>query len=137
MDKQKLDFAGEAWISAARDVLEELVATHGEDGRSFSVCEIFTNAPAHVAADGVAAWHFRIDGRSVVVAAGIAPDTDVCIEADYQAALPSARLIYTPEIIARRSAERTSGPRPGVRGDMSKAPSYLVELHNRLAELTA
>jgi hypothetical protein len=133
----KLEFAGPEWIDAARAVLEELVADNGEEGTVFSVCEVFTGAPASVARDGAAAWHFRIDGNSVRVGAGEVADVDVLIRADYQAALPGARLVYTPEVLARRAAEPQQGGSAVVTGDMSRAPPYLIELHNRLAVLTA
>lgn len=127
-------FASPAWIDEARRILQDLVGRLGEEGRSFSVCERFTDAPVEVASDGTAAWHFRIDGRRVEVGSGALEDADVQIKADYQATLPAARLVYTPEIVAQR---RAAGPRPGVQGDMAKAPPYLVELHNRLAVVTA
>jgi hypothetical protein len=135
-DRTKLAFAGAAWIDAARDILRELAAEHGVPGARFCLSERFTDAPADVAPDGAAAWHFRIEGCSVSVAAGDCTDADVRITADYQKALPTARLVYTPEILARRAAN-PAAPRPGVDGDMSKAPAYLTELHNRLAVITA
>ena len=133
----KLAFASPAWVDEARRVLEDLVSTHGEAGRRFSVCERFTSAPADIAPSGTAAWYFRIDGKSVAVAAGEIADADVEITADYQTTLPVARLVYTPEILAARRAAADQSPPPGRKGDMSKAPPYLVELHNRLALVTA
>jgi len=133
----KLTFASAPWIAEARRVLEDLVSNHGEDGRRFSLCERFSDAPRDIAPSGVAAWYFRIDGKSVTVSAGEIPDADVEISADYQATLPVARLVYTPEILAARRATAEQAPPPGRKGDMSKAPPYLVELHNRLALVTA
>lgn len=137
MSSNKLAFASGDWIDAARTILEELVRDRGEPGRRFSVCERFTNAPPDFATSGIAAWHFRIDGKSVTVGPGEIADADVTITADYEATLPAARLVYTPAILAQRAASRAQGGAPGVEGDMSKAPPYLVELHNRLAVLTA
>ena len=133
----KVDFAGPQWIERARSILESLVAEHGEEGSSFSVCETFTDAPRHVAPGGTAAWHFYIEGRTVRVGAGAVDDTDVRILADYAATLPAARLIYTPEVLAERAARPPDPGGPSITGDMSKAPGYLVELHNRLAKITA
>ncbi len=130
---EKLAFASPAWISAAAAILQQLVTAHGEPGRRFSVCERFTAAPPEVSPTGTASWYFRIDGVSVTVAPGEIPDADLQISADYEATLPIARLVYTPEILARRAAT----PAPGVKGDRSRAPAYLVELHNRLAVITA
>ena len=135
---KKLDFAGPEWVDAARDVLEDLVAQHGEAGKACSVSEAFTDAPAHVAPSGLAAWHFYIDGKSVRVGVGEDQNADIRIRADYQASLPGARLVYTPEIIAERQAQPPDESAAGsVEGDMSALPPYLVELHNRLAVLTA
>lgn len=133
----KLAFASPGWVDEARRVLEDLVSTHGEAGRRFSVCERFTSAPADIAPSGTAAWYFRIDGKSVAVAAGEIADADVEITADYQTTLPVARLVYTPEILAAGATQRAAAPPPRIKGDMSKSPPYLVELHNRLALVTA
>ena len=51
----KLAFASPGWVDEARRVLEDLVSTHGEAGRRFSVCERFTSAPADIAPSGTAA----------------------------------------------------------------------------------
>ncbi|MCY3814390.1 MAG: hypothetical protein OXH15_21640 [Gammaproteobacteria bacterium] len=129
----KVDFAGAAWVDAARGVLEELVAEHCDDDTRLSVCEVFTDVPAKVAPSGTAAWYFFINGRSVTVGTGEVDDTDVKIRADYETALPGARTVYTPEIVA----ELSSRPPPDVQGDTSIFPAWLVELHNKMALITA
>ena len=58
MSDTKVEFASAGWIDQARIVLDDLVATNGEEGKTFSACEIFTGAPASVAESGTAAWHF-------------------------------------------------------------------------------
>lgn len=135
---KKLDFAGAEWVDAARGILEDIVAQHGEAGKAYSVSEAFTDAPSHVAPSGLAAWHFHIDGKSVRVGVGEDKNADIRIRADYQSSLPGARLVYTPEIIAERQNQPPPDESAGsVEGDMSALPPYLVELHNRLAVLTA
>lgn len=133
----KLAFASPAWIAEARRILEELVAAHGRQDRRFSLCERFTDAPREIAPSGMAAWHFRIEGKSVEAGPGEIPDAEVTITADYDETLPVARLVYTPEVLAERAARQAEGPQPDRQGDMSRAPRYLVELHNRLALITA
>ena len=59
------------------------------------------------------------------------------VRADYAATLPVARQVYTPEFLAKRAADRAAGKAPPANPAMSKAPRYLVELHNRLAAITA
>lgn len=134
---ETVDFASPAWIAEARRVLEELVSTHGEPDKTFSVCEVFTDAPSDVSESGTAAWHFHIDGISVRVGEGEIDDADVTIRADYQTALPGARLVYTPESLAERAKQPPPEKPPSIKGDMSKAPPYLIELHNQLAVITA
>ena len=136
-DAEKLAFASPEWVDSARIVLEELVAKHGETGKSFSACEVFTDAPPGMAgADATtAAWHFRIVDKTVTVGEGEITDADMNVRVDYESTLPVARLVYSPEIIARMQR----GP-PQVEGESSGAgsnlPSYLVELHNRMAVVT-
>ena len=79
----KVDFAGAAWVDAARTVLEGLVAEHCDDDAKLSVCEVFTDVPTRVAPSGTAAWYFYIVGKSVTVGVGEVDDTDVKIRADY------------------------------------------------------
>lgn len=127
----KVAFASTEWITEAKAVLEELVAEHGEEGTKFSVCETFTDAPTEFADEtGAAAWHFIIDGKNVTVAAGGIEGADHQVSADYQTVLPMARVVYTEEMIA---AARQKAPAEGA----SNFPSYLVELHNQLALITA
>ncbi|MBX3481999.1 hypothetical protein [Phenylobacterium sp.] len=133
----KLPFAGPAWIAAAGTILRDLAAAYGEPGQRFSLCERFTDAPPDVAASGLAAWWFRIDGTTAEAGPGEIGDADASVTADYAATLPVARLVYTPEIIAERRARRERGKLPSQQGDWSRAPRYLTELHNRLAVITA
>lgn len=134
---EKVDFAGEAWVEAVRGVLGDLVAEHADDDTRFSACEIFTDAPAHVAAAGTAAWHFYVEGKSVRIGMGAVDDADVTIRADYETALPGARAVYTPEYLAKMATMPPPDPPPDIKGDTSVFPPWLVELHNRMAVITA
>jgi hypothetical protein len=131
VNEAKAVLASGPWVDAARVILENLVAEHGEPGRTFSLCEVFNDAPREIAPRGVAAWHFRIDGKSTSVGPGEIEDADVTITVDYAAVLPGARRVYTPQQLVERPPVGTT------RGDLSKAPAYLLELHNRLALITA
>ncbi|MFQ5926332.1 MAG: hypothetical protein ACE5MH_02735 [Terriglobia bacterium] len=134
---EKVAFASPEWVAIARTVLEELVAKHGEAGKSLSVCEVFTDAPPGMAGgdETTAAWHFRIVDKTVTVGEGEIPDADMKVRVDYKSALPMARLVYTPELLAQmeRNPPQVEAQ---ASGDRSNLPSYLVELHNRLAEVT-
>jgi hypothetical protein len=121
-------------------VLEDLVSQHGVEGGTCSACEAFFDAPAAISnADGVAAWHFYIDGKSVRAAVGRDPDCDIQIQATWELSLPGARLVYTPELRAeweKNPPQLPDDPNRKVEGNMASLPSYLGELHNRLAVLT-
>ena len=133
----KVHFASAEWVDLARAALEELAAEHGDEGAKLSVCEIFTGAPAHVAESGTAAWYFVMDGKRVTVALGEMPDADVVIRADYETSLPGARAVYTPEYLAKMPSMPPPKIPPEIKGDTSAFPSWLVELHNRMAVVTA
>ena len=139
-NQAKVPFASAAWVDIARGVLEELVSEHGENGKAFSVCEAFPEAPAEIAdADGIAAWHFYVDSRSVRVATGRIADADIQIQATWELSLPGARLVITPELLAEREKnppERPEDPNQKIEGDMADLPPYLLELHNRMAVVT-
>ena len=66
-----------AWVTAATELLEALVAELGSSDHAFRVCEIFTDARKSVSATGKAAWHFFIEGQSVKVGLGEAEGSDV------------------------------------------------------------
>ena len=131
---KKLAFASSEWVDLARTVLEELVAEHGETGKSFSVCEAFTDAPEGLAGPdaATAVWHFRIVDNTVAVGEGEIDGADLSVRVAYAQALPMARMVYTPEMVEQARAARA------LAGDESQPtpPAYLLELHNRLAVVT-
>jgi hypothetical protein len=132
---EKLTFASQEWVDVARGVLEEIVAEHGEIGRSFAVCEVFTDAPMGLVGPDptTAAWHYRIVDMTVTVGVGAIDDADQSVTIDYEQVLAIARMVYTPEIVEKARDKRRRDL------DMSKPmpPEYLVELHNRMAAITA
>ncbi len=136
----KVPFASPAWVEIARAVLVELVAQHGQPGERYSIYEAFVDAPPAISdADGCAAWYFRVDGKHVEVGIGRPEDVDIKVQATWEISLPGARLVYTPELLAQW-AQNPPKPPPDpnrkIDGDMGSLPSYLTELHNRLAVLT-
>ena len=133
---EKVPFASPEWVAIARTVLEEIVALHGEKGKKFSACEVFTGAPPGMAGkdESTAAWHFHIDGKKVTVSEGSVEGADLNVSVDYEAALPMARLVYTPELIEQM---RQNSPQVDASSSTPAIPQYLVELHNRLAVVTA
>jgi hypothetical protein len=133
----KVQFASDDWIARARAELEDLVAAHGEPGVRFCLCEVFTDCPAEIDPSGTLAWYFAIDGKSVTVAKGEVDDADLKLWVGYQAILPQARLVYTPEYLEARANEPPGASFDRAEGDFSLTPPYINELHNRLAVITA
>lgn len=131
----KVVFASSEWLELAREVLEDLVAQHGSPGASFSVCEVFTNAPEGLMGPDPtsAAWYFRIRDNAVSVGAGEIEGADMRIRVDYAKALPAARRVYPVFLakllmpVVRLLSYLRRRPSP---------PSYLLDLHNRLALVT-
>ena len=55
----------------------------------------------------------------------------------YETALPGARTVYTPEFLAQRESMPPPEIPPEIEGDTSTFPPWLVELHNKMALITA
>jgi hypothetical protein len=147
---EKVEFASDAWLEAAERVLKRAVAAAGEAiaGQRLTVCETFTDPPAHLRAAGVneVAWSFAIDNGAVRVSKGAASGADYSVRADYHATLPGARTILgaTPEAIEARTKARREAVASGrvmASGSLDHVSlamrHVLIELHNRLAEITA
>ena len=132
---EKVTFASSEWLDLAREVLEDLVAQHGKPGASFSVCEVFTNAPEGLIGPDPtkAAWYFSIKDNAVTVGEGEIEGADMAVSVDYAKALPAARRVYPAFLgwlvmpVVRLVSRLRGKPSP---------PSYLLDLHNRLALVT-
>ena len=135
----KVVFASHEWLDLAREVLEDLVAQHGKVGKSFSVCEVFTNAPdGMIGSDPAsgsknAAWHFCIVDKIVTVGEGEIDSADMAVSVEYEKALPVARRTYPAFLgwlvmpVLRLLSYLRRKP---------SLPGYLMDLHDRLALVT-
>ena len=139
-NQEKVPFASPAWVEIARGVLEDLIEQNGEDGVNYSVCEAFAEAPDEISDDdSFAAWYFYVEGKNVRVGVGRKADTDIQIQATWKLSLEGARTVYTPELRAeweKNPPQRPPDPNQKLVGEMTALPSYLGELHNRLAVVT-
>jgi len=134
----KVEFAGPAWMAAIESKLGAFAAAN-PDAR-FGLCEVFTDSPAHLAADGVIAWHCRVADGKVDFHMGDADDVDIKNIADYQTILPFARLHLTSETRAeyeQMSARALEAGKLKRIGDVTKLPPAIHGLHNEMAEITA
>lgn len=141
----KVEFGSPAWIDLARQFLEETIPPLGEalDGIEFTICEVFTNAPRHIAGDdGRVAWHVVIDGPTVKVGDGKIENADYFSKSDYQSVLPIARTVYSdnPGSYEVIQAERAAAIERGERAATAEIPLALAgpirELHDHLARNT-
>ena len=131
---EKFPFASPEWFQIAQRVLVDLVAEHGTEGESFSICEIFADAPEGLIGPEptTAAWYFSIDGKNVEIGEGTLENADKTVTAPYAEVLPLARTVYTPEMIAKSREAQANDPK----NTDPPVPPYLVKLHNDLALVT-
>ena len=97
MIEVKAELASDEWIGLAGAWLSEQLAARAEavDGVRFSLCEVFTDPPAHLDdGTGKAAWWLAISGASVEVGRGDRTDLEHRAEVDYTTSLPHARRVY-------------------------------------------
>lgn len=134
----KVEFAGPEWMAAIESKLRRMAAAN-PDWR-FGICEVFTDAPTHLAPDGIIAWHCRVADGKLDFRMGEADDVDIKNVADYQAILPFARLHLTPETrvdYEKMSARALADGKLKRIGDATTLPPAIHALHNEMAEITA
>lgn len=141
----KVEFASAEWLVAAEEVLQKAVIGVDLGGKTFTVCEEFTDPPAHLLRDGntTVAWHFTVSDDGLQVSEGAVENADMHTRVDYQAVLPVARLVYgtsedaMAEALRLRQAAQATGERVG---DETALPPELLQrlfaVHNELAERT-
>ncbi len=133
MDR-KFALASPEWLGLLRDNLTELVREHGQQGESFSMCEVFLGAPpgsVGYTADGRSTWFLEIDGKHVVVDEGERSDVDLKLTLDYEGTLPFSRHVVLeddPQVLQPKIVMTEGNP--------ELTPPYITELHNLLAPRT-
>jgi hypothetical protein len=145
MSCDKVELASPAWLELAEAYLTEAIPALGDAvaGVSFSMCENFTAAPAHLADEhGNAAWWFAIEGPNVSVGTGARDDVDLRGDVDYEATLPGARTVYDAAMLEERAAAREAAADPDAPKNAfdalpAEVRACLTGLHNFLAPRTA
>ncbi|HMG42053.1 MAG TPA: hypothetical protein VK611_12025 [Acidimicrobiales bacterium] len=145
MDGRQVEFAGDEWFDLFRRRLHEVIPAMGSalEGVTFSICEIATDPPEHLADPGTnrVAWWFRIDGPTVEVGRGARDDVANRSEGDYSAVLTAARTVYAddPRTLDKQRRRRSSAVRRGRATPLVVPPELeetLLELHDFLARRT-
>ena len=142
---QALQFASPEWIDRIKSLLADLVAAHSDSlaDADFTLSETFTAVPPNAVTTH---WSARI--RSGDVEFLDHPDqADFMLTADYEAALPGARLIYADaseaDLVAanaHRDAMIAAGCMSrsgGLEGVSKPVLRVLRELHDTIARETA
>lgn len=141
MATTKVEFMSPEWIAMARDEITRALDGKLSGAVRYTLCEKFTNAPAHLRRGGGATIGFcvRLGDGTVEVESPPAKHADVTIISDYADALAIARnpdaAAADPEVMAQRIADG----RLTIEGDPSSAPAVLqeIDIHRLLAARTA
>ncbi len=137
----KVEFASPEWHAKLRELLDRYTAA-ADPALELTLCEVFTDVPAHLDRDGSGriAWHCRISGGKVDFHEGEVPEADIKTVADYDFVLRLARMKMEEETLAEYRALQAEGAAVGklnTTGDHSKVPSTFHGMHNEMAEVTA
>jgi hypothetical protein len=104
---ERLEFGSDAWVDHARKFLQAKMDAADDriEKAKFSICEAFTDAPAHLGRPGnIAAWHAIVDGRNLTVGAGEIEGADLTIRGDYHAVLEIGRTVYGTDQVSTKRA---------------------------------
>jgi hypothetical protein len=141
MQMTRFEFMSPEWIAMARERIVNALAAADLGHARFTLCEEFTNPPAHLRREEEDTIGFcvRIDRGVVDVVDRPTSRADVIITSDYADALAIAR---DPEVAGADPAvmaERIADGRLTIEGDPSTAPAALreLDLHKMLAVHTA
>jgi hypothetical protein len=108
---------------------------------SFSLSEQYNNVPGHLSPAGSLGWHVRIANGAIDFREEPARDVDACIEGDYEAILPIARLLVGGDPareaeINRLAADAMAAGKFSITGNLASMPAALAGLHDAVAGFT-
>jgi hypothetical protein len=137
----KVEFASPEWHAKLRELLDRYAAA-ADPALELTLCEVFTDVPAHLDRDGSRriAWHCRISARKVDFHEGEVVEADIKTVADYDFVLQLARMKMEEATLAEYRALQAEGAAAGklnTTGDHSKVPPSFHGMHNEMAEVTA
>jgi hypothetical protein len=138
---EKHEFMSPGWIAMARAQITRALAAADLRGLDFTLCEEFTDPPAHLRPEGAATIGFcvRIAGGAVEVGDRPRDDVDLRLVSDYAEARAIARTTGARAADPAVVQQRISAGKLRVIGDPAAAPPALaaVDLHELLAPRTA
>lgn len=142
----KYEFCSREWLAAVHGMIRERVrlAAQTESGISFSICEVFHNAPPHIAADkeGRVAWHCYVTNGNVSFGHAEVNDTQIKVIGDYADFVPVARYntMGDPERVAEFGAmtqRLLEENRAELIGSAAGRPASIGSFHDAIAQITA
>ena len=143
----RYEFASPAWCAALHGLIAERVATEvkTKPDLTMSICEVFTNAPPHLAdGDGKVAWSCVVDGPNVDFRASERDDVRTKVVGDYAAILPLGRYETRGEpdrakaLAAMAAKVREAGAMRTITDGAPARPGAqaLTSMHDAIARLT-
>jgi hypothetical protein len=138
------EFASPGWKAFMHGMITANVVRLGADAADlrWSICEVFTDPPAHLSPSGAPiAWFCKVSGDRVTFGEGEIDDVDVKVIADYAAVLPLGR--YDTAGDPGRAAE-LAGMSAGLVaagqltriGDRAARDPRMPNLHDPIARVT-
>ena len=142
---ERYEFGSRDWFHALDRAIRRLADAAGAEMTDvrWSVCEVFTDVPAHLAqtSEGKAAWHCRVRGREIDFGLGEIDDAELKIVADYATALPLAHAVLAdPEVQARVNetlAQAMMAGKMRIQGSLDARPAAFANLHDEMVAVTA
>lgn len=140
-DDEMLEFASIAWFDLLFQSLYEHVGRAGLalDGIEFSLCEVITGLPEHLAVDGStsAGWWLRVDRKHVEAGMGVRENVDYRAEASYEVARSLAKKLLTGRSASPAGQHAGGTPDPAAGQAIPPALARILGgLHNQLASRT-
>ena len=138
----RVEFATAEWFEMFAAVVEELAPRYSDVTGRASFSEVYRHVPPEIAPhDGLIGWCLVADDGRYTYRAEPDRAADVIIEVDYAFARDMLQEYDASNAAERRErrsalAEATAAARFEVRGDTSRNPSILRELHDALAART-
>jgi hypothetical protein len=138
------EFASPGWTAFMHGMITANVARLGAeaDGLRWSICEVFTDPPAHLSPSGAPiAWFCRVVGDQVTFGDGEIDDAEMKVTVDYAAVLPLGRYDTAGDPdraaeLARMSAGLVANGQLTRVGDRAARDPRMPNLHDLIARVT-
>ncbi len=140
----KYEFAGPEWCAALHGLIAERAAweVKTKPNLTMSICEVFTNAPTHLADEGgKVAWSCVVDGDTIDFQRRERDDVRFKVVGDYAAILPLGQYSVrgdpsrAAELAAMAAKVRETGGMQTT-GERAANPQAISSIHDAIAALT-